>query len=67
MLGDLLITEKKVKASDADQPLASVCCLKCFCAVPLPSTMVYFRRTQLLFFFFKILGPVISRTVASHP
>jgi len=41
---------KKLKASDADQPLASVCFLKCFCSLPLPSKMVYLHRTEGHFF-----------------
>lgn len=36
---------KKLKASGADQPLASVCCLKCFRALPLLSKMFIWENT----------------------
>lgn len=55
---------KKLKGTDADQPLTSVCCLKCFCALLWPSKMIYLCRTLSLFF-----NPWTSnfKTMASHP
>lgn len=55
---------KKLKGTDADQPLTSVCCVKCFCALLRPSKMIYLCRTLSLFF-----NPWTSnfKTMASHP